>query len=133
MIDFNYVILTQNTAQIGVDTYGTYYSGYSGTLPSFVTIPSYTNINGVLYKIIGIAQHAFLSQKSLETIYIPSTIEYLNRFCFQNCKNLTHLIFEDNSKLKTIEMGVFADDSSVIVLDIPSSVQTIGFSEYKFS
>ena len=74
MIEFHYVILTDNTAQIGENS--GYNTGCVGDLPSFVVIPSHVTIEGTVYKIVSISQHAFLRQHTVETVYIPSTIEY---------------------------------------------------------
>ena len=70
MIEYNFVVLSDDKAQIGEDTHGKYCTGCNGTLPSLVIIPSYANVNGISYKIVKIAQHAFIGQNILETIYI---------------------------------------------------------------
>ena len=58
---------------------------------------------------------------------IPSSVEYIGDYAFQNCSSLTSLKFEENSQLTSIEQNVFRNCSGFTGdLVIPNTVEYIG-------
>jgi hypothetical protein len=57
-------------------------------------------------------------------IVIESRIEILCESCFSNCRSLTSVTFESNSKLQRIEEYAFAD-SGLTTIQVPASVEVL--------
>ena len=86
---------------------------------------------------------SFESFYSLETIYLPATIN--NEFaggCFKNCENLTEIIFsKDNNVYQSIDGIVYSKDGTVLIycpcktkvqeLTIPEGVEIIGYEAFR--
>ena len=78
----------------------------------------------------------FYDCTSLTSIEIPASVETIDGATFKGCTALTTVTFEKGSQLKTIEgvplvysrsySGAFADCRSLISIEIPASVETIG-------
>lgn len=89
------------------------------------------------YKVPG----AFYNCKSLKTITIPANVETIEEGTFVNCTSLESVIFESSSKLKEIQgaasaggsysskynAGTFYNCTSLKAINIPASVESIGF------
>jgi hypothetical protein len=57
-------------------------------------------------------------------VWISSSISRLTKDCFCNCKSLTSVTFELNSKLQRIEESVF-EESGLRTIQIPASVEVL--------
>jgi hypothetical protein len=56
---------------------------------------------------------------------IPNSVEILGSRCFSNCKSLSSITFESNSRLTRIESEAFSESSLRSIL-IPNSVEILG-------
>ena len=94
-----------------------------GTTFPFPYIPS---------NVTSIAENAFRNRDDLTgELRIPSNITTIGFGAFQGCNQLTNLIFEDNSKLTTIDTNTFSGCYGFTgTLTIPSSVTNIGNSAF---
>jgi hypothetical protein len=73
---------------------------------------------------IHIESSAF-SYSSLQSILIPSSVEILGSSCFSQCRSLSSITFESNSRLIRIESEAFSY-SSLQSIVIPSTILFIG-------
>lgn len=71
------------------------------------------------------------ARRNIEDALIPSSIEQIADFAFNNCKKLKKVEFENNSKLKIIGKSSFLFSSIEKVL-IPSHVKQISESAFSF-
>ena len=55
---------------------------YKAKCPKQVEVPSFATLNDSIYIVTSIAQHAFMNQKSLRSIAIPSTVHHIGREAF---------------------------------------------------
>jgi predicted DsbA family dithiol-disulfide isomerase len=58
------------------------------------------------------------------SIHIPSSVEMICEECFRDCRSLTSVTFEVNSKLSRLERYAFCE-SGLMSIHIPSSVEVI--------
>ncbi len=101
-------------------------SSYSG----YVVIPetvfdSYWN--GKEYKVIGIGDWAFYNSQ-LDGISLPSTIESIGKFSFENCTGISSLILPEN--IKYVGDDAFAYSNLGGSLIIPNSCKYVGASAF---
>ncbi len=87
---------------------------YSIDKPSFIV--------GDDFKVTGIGYRAFYENKTIEKVIIPSSIESIANFAFQNCSNLTEIEFNEGL--------TFIGDSSfwgcsMTTLNLPTTLKTI--------
>lgn len=68
----------------------------------------------------------FYGNESIKKVVIPSSVVEIKKRAFANNSNLEEVIFEDNSKLTTIEDEAFINNSSLNSFTIPSKVSYIG-------
>jgi hypothetical protein len=73
-----------------------------------------------------IAESAFRYCSSLSSIFIPSSVEMLGKYCFSGCESLSRVTFESDSQLSFIAEGAFRYCSSLSSIFIPSSVEMLG-------
>ena len=78
----------------------------------------------------------FESCTSLTSIEIPASVETIGWIAFRNCTSLQTVTFEKGSKLKTIKSGsiwsgVFESCTSLTSIEIPASVETIGWIAFR--
>ena len=85
-------------------------------------IPSKTN--GI--RVFAVGKYAFRNSKTIEYVFIPSSIRELRYDSFAFCTKLSHFEFADNSQLKTLERGVFYS-SSIKIVNMPKSVKELGY------
>ena len=79
---------------------------------------------------------AFSFCKILRSIHIPSTVENIGGWCFQDCYGLEEVTFAKDSKLTTIQGATFIRCHSLKKITIPKSVKLIekeGYSHGAFS
>jgi hypothetical protein len=79
-----------------------------------------------------IAEFAFHSCSSLSSIFIPSSVEKLGKWCFSGCKSLSTVTFESGSQLSSIAESAFRYCSSLSSIFIPSSVEMLGKECFSF-
>jgi hypothetical protein len=60
----------------------------------------------------------------LTTIELPASVEVVCKSCFSNCKSLSSVTFESNSKLQRIEEPAF-ERSRLRTIELPASVEVI--------
>jgi hypothetical protein len=80
--------------------------------------------DGRCSSICGIVRWA-LSKSPITRVWIPSSVEILERSCFHSCKSLRELSLERDSGMRQIEESVFFECSSLGSGYIPSTVETI--------
>jgi hypothetical protein len=68
---------------------------------------------------------AFAYCVSLESIWIPSSIETISNFCFSLCRRLSNVVFESGSRIAILDDSAFASCSSLELICIPSSIRSI--------
>jgi len=62
---------------------------------------------------------------AIETLTISNNIKTLGTYVFQNCSNLTSLIFEDGCQLDQINARVFQGCTQLDNIEIPSSIKVL--------
>jgi hypothetical protein len=80
------------------------------------------------YRISIFDRSAFLWCSSLQSICVPSSLNYIAEFCFFHCESLSSLTFELNCQIAVLGESEFSGCSSIESLSRPGSVETI--SEY---
>ncbi len=95
-----------------------------------------TNIKSVILPntLTAIGTQAFCLS-SLVSISIPASVETIEGGAFFRCTALQTVTFEKGSKLKTIKngsiwSGVFESCTSLTTIEIPASVETIGYDAF---
>ena len=95
-----------------------------------------TNIKSVTLPntLTAIGTQAFCGS-SLVSISIPASVETIEGGAFFRCTALQTVTFEKGSKLKTIKngsiwSGVFESCTSLTTIEIPASVETIGYDAF---
>ena len=73
-----------------------------------------------------IMNRAFLGCDSLTSVIIPSNVISIGDSAFYGCAKLVEVVFEEGSKLTSIEWGALHSCSSLTSIVIPSSVTTMG-------
>ncbi|MBE6584938.1 MAG: hypothetical protein E7645_00245 [Ruminococcaceae bacterium] len=61
----------------------------------------------------------------ITTVEIGKNITYIGKFSFMMCSNLTAVVFESESALKTIGWGAFGYCNALVEVTIPASVETL--------
>lgn len=74
--------------------------------------------NGVTY----FSDYLFKENDKLTSVYIPNSMTSLGYYAFYNCKNLTEVIFEENSKLTSLGNRTFEGCSNLSNIEIPNTV-----------
>ena len=95
-------------------------TGYEGTLPTKVIIPS--EIDGL--PVIGIGDSAFAGYLNLNSITIPESVTDIGAFAFMNCSRLDSVVISDG--VASIGECAFRECSSLSSITIPDSVTYIG-------
>ena len=75
--------------------------------------------------VTSIDESAFYRNSSLTEVTLPASIESIGRQAFIGCSNLTAIIFDGGSNLKTIGANAF-ELSGLTSITIPASVEGIG-------
>lgn len=94
-----------------------------------VKIPTYLEYNGQQYKVIEISSKAFYNCKSLRSVSIPSSVEYIGSKAFYNCTNLTKITIP--TKVTVIGSYAFQNCKKLTKITIPKNVESIGKYAFK--
>lgn len=79
------------------------------------------------YKVLEIANSAFASNKYIQTLLLPESLQTIGIYAFSSCDSLRSVSFSGNNpELLTIESGAFYGCKSLVSIEIPYSVTTIG-------
>jgi predicted metal-binding protein len=104
-------------------------SAFSGTSCDHMSIEAGYNQFEIRHSfLIDFVDHRLIRNSSLSSnITISSDIEILGSSCFSNCKSLSSISFESNSRLTRIESSAFSN-SSLESIAIPRNVEVLGSS-----
>jgi hypothetical protein len=58
-------------------------------------------------------------------VFVGQNVEVVRRSSFESCHHVQRLVFESDSKLRTIGSSGLADGKSLMFIEIPGSVETI--------
>ena len=124
---------------------------YSGI--KTITIPDSVCYNGSTYTVIRITEGAFVNCKSLKSISIPNSIQYIDNDSFYGCDSLHYNEFDNakylgntnnpylalfkakstditscviNCSCKFIYDGAFSQCTNLVSIDIPKTITSIG-------
>ena len=78
-----------------------------------------------------IKEEQFKGCKKLTQITIPSKITKISKKAFESCISLRQVLFENDSKLESIDDFAFFCCISLIKISIPSTTKTIGESSFE--
>lgn len=68
---------------------------------------------------VGVADSAFKGATKIRSITIPASVKYIGTGAFQNCSNLTSIIFDEGSNVITIPEAVFYGCSALEHMTLP--------------
>jgi hypothetical protein len=102
-------------------------TGYSGTLPSSVTIPS--SVDGV--SITGLADNLFMNATNITSVTVPSGVETIGTYVFCGCTNMTSTTLP--SSVLSLGSHCFQGCSSLANLTLPSGLESIGGNTETFA
>lgn len=93
---------TKNTCKVKViKAYGNgstvSYAGTTNTAATNITIPTAVYINGITYKVVGIADQAFSGNKKVKKVILDKNITSIGKNAFENCSNLNSIEIKANS------------------------------------
>ena len=67
----------------------------------------------------------------IKTILIPSSVKYINDYCFYNCSNLENIIFEEESNLIRIGINIFSYCINLRTIKLPSKLKEISSKSFE--
>ena len=106
-------------------------SNYLTASHKIIVIPdTVSDFEGNQYTVNEIYSYAFNSNTNLEEITIPASIKIIGARAFFGCSNLNKVIFNEGSKLTTIEEFAFSDCTILSSINIPASVTSISESAF---
>ena len=88
-----------------------------------IAIPSISPSGDI---VTGIGSYAFKGCNEIKNVFVPNTIKTIKSYSFISCKNLTNVVFEDESQLTIIDFGAFSGCSSLTSIKIPAGVTYMG-------
>ena len=103
-------------------------SGYQGTDATVIIPESYKNDLGVTYPVRGIMSGAFMNNKTVTSVYMPSGVDTIGASAFRGCTALRSVTF--GQSLKVIGPLAFAE-TALRDAAIPSGVTAIGQSAFR--
>lgn len=111
------VVMNQKAALASVDINGLCHDNYSGS--KVIIIPDYvTDPEGNQFKVTEIGIRAFSNCKDVEVIYLPSTLEAIHEYAFEECPNLKKVIFTSPT-IKCIRSFAFVSLPKLEELSLP--------------
>ena len=75
----DFVITEENRAMIG----------YRSNIEHLVIPATFTDANGVNYRVVGIDAFAFFNRKNLKSVVIPNGVRFVGEYAFSGCTELT--------------------------------------------
>ena len=69
---------------------------------------------------------AFEKCSALESIFIPNTVKTLGNNCFNGCKSMTSVVFEEGSQLTSLPDFAFGSTLALTEIKLPDSITSIG-------
>lgn len=93
-----------------------------------IIIPSTATYNGVTYKVTGVDDGTFHSNRNITSVTFSPNLKFTGNAVFGYCSNLKSVVLP--SGLETIGWSAFAECSSLESLTIPGSVTSIGHSAF---
>lgn len=106
------------------------YTGSTKSTAKEITIPDTITVNGVVYRVVSIADGAFKNNKKLTKITIGKNVKTIGNSAFENCKALKTVSFKKTSKVKTIGKKTFYKCTALTKITLPKSVVTIKDSAF---
>ena len=104
--------------------------GYKSQPSGALEIPA-SVVNGDNdYEVTSIGNSAF-GATSLTSVKIPSGVTTISQWAFEYCTNLKSVIFAERSQLTILNKGAFDTCSSLMSINIPEGVTSIG--DYAFN
>lgn len=105
-------------------------SGYTGTLPAELTIPSTVTIDGKTYPVEGIGACAFENCETLEKINLPNTLKLIFRHAFFGCTSLQSVTLPDSVLL--IDDEVFYNCTALHHIELSNNLKQINDQAFGF-
>ena len=78
-----------------------------------------------------IAYGAFDSSIKLQRITIPASVIHIEGKAFSGCQGMTEVIWAENTQLETIGEHAFGGCTSLLNIDVPEKVKSIGFRAFR--
>lgn len=88
-----------------------------------ITVPATITVNGVAYKVTGIAANAFANNKKITKVTIGKNVTSIGKNAFKNCKKLKTVTI-NSTVLKTIGANAFYGDKSLKTITLKSTMLT---------
>ncbi len=89
-----------------------------------------TNLRSVnfedLTNLTSIGERAFYNCTSLESVFLPNSLETMYRGTFEACSSLSSVVFEEGFKVTSLR-GTFINCSSLTEITIPAAVEELTF------
>ena len=89
-----------------------------------ITIPATVKIDGITYKVTGVASKAFKNNTKITTVKIGSNVTTIGKEAFSGCKKLKKVTL--GKKVTTIKDKAFYKCIALTKITLPSKVKTIG-------
>ena len=105
-----------------------YVSGIGTCTDKDIGIPSISPAGDT---VTSIGSSVFEKCRSIRSVYIPNTMEFINTYAFKNCENLASVTFEEESNLELLTIDVFRGCSSLSSITLPDSLKSIGTGAFK--
>ena len=101
------------------------YTGPDNKNVSSIVVPDTITVDGVTYKVIGIADGACSGCKKLKKVTIGNNVRYIGKKAFNGDKKLTSVIFKGTSHVKNIKDSALRGCTGLKKISIPASVKYI--------
>ncbi|MEI6687911.1 MAG: leucine-rich repeat protein [Thermoleophilia bacterium] len=98
-------------------------TGYTGALPTNVTIPSTISSGGTVYTVTSVGGWAFSNATGLRSIVLPNTVTSIGNSGFDGASNLQSITVPDG--VSSIGTYAFSGTGSLTSFTIPSSLTSI--------
>ena len=86
-----------------------------------VTIPNNIKINGIKYKVTGIAENAFYFNYNIEKVIIGIYVKNIGKNAFTNCQNLKEIVIKSKKLTSSsVKKGSFTDTPGNMTVYVPS-------------
>ena len=73
------------------------------------------------------------SDTGIERIVIPKSVEVIQEYAFDGCRNLKEVVFEEGSMLKTIAKRTFTNCGSLAKITLPEGLKSIEMGALSWS